>query len=223
MREEESAWLDRLEAQPMRRATEASGDATARGRVSSGVPGDGDIPGDEDETAVGAGSSQVPNLPAARSPAERHAAFAPFDPGATSYMRRNYAELVRLREEEHALVARLDRLAATEEELHARIEDATRRRDEALRRRDAERVPESRGGRAGAAPGAAAGGVARAPPGGRPPPPGAPGGGGPGARAAGGRRGRDDVDADVGVRARRRGARPPQPCQRGGRARQVEE
>ena len=150
MREEESAWLDRLEAQPMRRATEASGDATARGRVSSGVPGDGDIPGDEDETAVGAGSSQVPNLPASLSPAERHAAFAPFDPGATSYMRRNYAELVRLREEEHALVARLDRLAATEEELHARIEDATRRRDEALRRRDAERVPESRGGRAGA-------------------------------------------------------------------------
>ena len=138
MHEEESAWLDRLEAQPRRRATAASDDASpSETRGQSGVPVPGDIPGDA-ENAVGVRSSRVPTLPASLSPAERRARFVPFDPGATSYMRRNYAELVQLREEERALVARLDRLAATEEELRARIAVASRRRDEALRRRDAE-------------------------------------------------------------------------------------
>ena len=138
MHEEESAWLDRLEAQPRRRATAASDDASpSETRGQSGVPVPGDIPGDA-ENAVGVRSSTTPAVPASLSPAERRARFAPFDPGATSYMRRNYAELVQLREEERALVARLDRLAATEEELRARIAVASRRRDEALRRRDAE-------------------------------------------------------------------------------------
>ena len=138
MHEEESAWLDRLEAQPRRSATAASDDASpSETRGQSGVPVPGDIPGDA-ENAVGVRSSRVPTLPASLSPAERRARFVPFDPGATSYMRRNYAELVQLREEERALVARLDRLAATEEELRARIAVASRRRDEALRRRDAE-------------------------------------------------------------------------------------
>ena len=138
MHEEESAWLDRLEAQPRRSATAASDDASpSETRGQSGVPVPGDIPGDA-ENAVGVRSSRVPTLPASLSPSERRARFVPFDPGATSYMRRNYAELVQLREEERALVARLDRLAATEEELRARIAVASRRRDEALRRRDAE-------------------------------------------------------------------------------------
>ena len=121
MHEEESAWLDRLEAQPRRSATSASDDASpSETRGQSGVPVPGDIPGDP-ENAVGVRSSTTPAVPASLSPAERRARFAPFDPGATSYMRRNYAELVQLREEERALVARLDRLAATEEELRARI------------------------------------------------------------------------------------------------------
>ena len=118
MHEEESAWLDRLEAQPRRSATAASGDAATRAPAGD-IPGD--IPG-EDARAFVVGSSRD----------------APFDPGAASYMRRNYAELVRLREEERALVARLDRLAATEEDLHARIAEATRRRDDALRARENE-------------------------------------------------------------------------------------
>ena len=147
MHEEESAWLDRLEAQPRRSATSASDDASpSETRGQSGVPVPGDIPGDP-ENAVGVRSSTTPAVPASLSPAERRARFAPFDPGATSYMRRNYAELVQLREEERALVARLDRLAATEEELRARIAVASRRRDEALRRRDAEASAEPSGAR----------------------------------------------------------------------------
>ena len=147
MHEEESAWLDRLEAQPRRSATAASDDASpSETRGQSGVPVPGDIPGDP-ENAVGVRSSTTPAVPASRFPAERRARFAPFDPGATSYMRRNYAELVQLREEERALVARLDRLAATEEELRARIAVASRRRDEALRRRDAEASAEPSGAR----------------------------------------------------------------------------
>ena len=141
MHEEESAWLDRLEAQPRRSATAASDDASpSETRGHSGVPVPGDIPGDAEnaEDAAGVRSSRTPALPASLSPAERRARFVPFDPGATSYMRRNYAELVQLREEERTLVARLDRLAATEAELRARIAVASRRRDEALRRRDSE-------------------------------------------------------------------------------------
>ena len=133
MHEEESAWLDRLEAQPRRSATAASGEAATRAPAGD-IPGD--IPGDDARAENLVGSSRDPEG-AVPEPAAR-VFFNPFDPGAASYMRRNYAELVRLREEERALVARLDRLAATEEDLHARIAEAARRRDDALRARENE-------------------------------------------------------------------------------------
>jgi hypothetical protein len=134
MHEEESAWLDRLEAQPRRSATAASGEAATAFVPAGDIPGD--IPGDDARAENLVGSSRDPES-AVPEPAAR-VSFNPFDPGAASYMRRNYAELVRLREEERALVARLDRLAATEEDLHARIAEAARRRDDALRARENE-------------------------------------------------------------------------------------
>jgi len=128
MHGEESAWLDRLEAQPRRNAL---GETPA---IETGRDGNGG----SSETSPGSFvSSQVPDLPDSLNltPDERRARFVPFDPFATSHVRRNYSELLRLREEERALVARLDRLVIREDELRARVADATRRRDEALRRR----------------------------------------------------------------------------------------
>ena len=130
MHEEESAWLDRLEAQPRRVSTRFSTRDTAD--VSTG---------NEVESTVSTSfqtRSQVPLLDLDLTMEQRRAQFVPFDPNATSYMRRNYSELLELREEERALVEQLDQLAVTEEALHGRIADATRGRDDALRAREAE-------------------------------------------------------------------------------------
>lgn len=106
--EEESAWLDSLEAQP-RLVPEGAEDGG--GAVGGADDGDAGAEGEE-----GANATHRADV---RERARRY-----FDPLDTEYMRRNYGELYRLREEERTILARLDALSVHEDALRVRLADA---------------------------------------------------------------------------------------------------
>ena len=127
--EEESAWLDSLEAQPR---------FVPEGAVVGGAVGvaDGDAEGADGEE----------DADATRRAGVRERARRYFDPLDTEYMRRNYGELYRLREEERTILARLDALSVHEDALRVRLEDARDARERQRARVGAEEAAASVGG-----------------------------------------------------------------------------
>ncbi len=128
--EEESAWLDSLEAQPR---------FVPEGAVVGGAVGvaDGDAEG-----ADGEEDADATHRAGVRERARRY-----FDPLDTEYMRRNYGELYRLREEERTILARLDALSVHEDALRVRLADARDAREGQRARVGAEEEAASVGGR----------------------------------------------------------------------------
>jgi hypothetical protein len=125
--EEESAWLDSLEAQPRFVPTPVTGTDA----VPEGERVDGTTSTDAEDAAYRA---------SVRERARRY-----FDPLDTEYMRRNYGELYQLREEEREIRARLETLSAHEDDLRTRLADA----------REAQAMQRSRVGEEAASVGAA--------------------------------------------------------------------
>ena len=125
--EEESAWLDSLEAQPRFVPTPVTGTDA----VPEGDQLDGTTSTDAEDAAYRA---------SVRERARRY-----FDPLDTEYMRRNYGELYQLREEEREIRARLETLSAHEDDLRTRLADA----------REAQAMQRSRVGEEAASVGAA--------------------------------------------------------------------
>lgn len=128
--EEESAWLDSLEAQPR---FVPLGGAVVGGAVGGADGGDEGAEGEEDADAT-------------RRAGVRERARRYFDPLDTEYMRRNYGELYRLREEERTILARLDALSVHEDALRVRLADARDARERQRARVGAEEASSVGGG-----------------------------------------------------------------------------
>lgn len=125
--EEESAWLDSLEAQPRFVPTPVTG--------TDAVP-----EGDQLDDTTSTDAEDAAYRASVRERARRY-----FDPLDTEYMRRNYGELYQLREEEREIRARLETLSAHEDDLRTRLADA----------REAQAMQRSRVGEEAASVGAA--------------------------------------------------------------------
>lgn len=130
MHEEESAWLDRLEAQPRvfpRLEEQPVVRRVTRIQESAGSsPGDGVRRERRDETSGageegGGGGDRVGGRVGAGSGAGGVEGFRPFEDEWPASMRSEFSELYDLRREEAELSAQLERLAAHEQALERRI------------------------------------------------------------------------------------------------------